>query len=186
MRRNRRPNPAGEVITLICFVGVVLIGTILAIGVFDPGHADPAQPYGGCKEAHLAPHSAGAQDCRAHGWTVRGRIVVNRHGVVKYLALPHCREEDGSGQRPTCGWNLGGRTDGNGRGLSYFVDRHDRVHYVWPERPLGEPTPAPLADALAEGERHEDWATCWLEETPTHVRCPDGYRTRVYGQRGRA
>jgi hypothetical protein len=155
----------------------VTVAMVLPTG---PGHADA--PYGGCKEAWQAPHSQGADWCRAHGWTVRARLLVGPHGVVRMHRLPHCREEDGSGQRSACTWNIGRRVDGDGQGLSYWVGPGDRVHYVWPERPLGEPTPPELADALAEGMVDENWDTCWLDENHTHVRCPDGYLTRVYGQ----
>jgi hypothetical protein len=100
------------------------------------------QPYGGCKEAWQAPTSAGADECRDHGWLVRKRLVVNPHSVVKFNRLPHCTTEDGVGQGP-CTWNIG-RTDGNGVGAAYWVDRRDRVHYVWrqaPRNPWRWPTP---------------------------------------------
>ena len=148
-----------------------------------PAFASWHQPYGGCEEATLAPHSVGAQDCRAHGWTIRRRLAVNPHAVVKGSGLPDCREEDGSGQRSACSWNFHGSHDGNGRGLSYWVDERDHVHYVWPVRPLGTPVTQELGDALAEGEKREKWERCWLDENRTHVACPDGYRVRVYGQR---
>jgi hypothetical protein len=66
------------------------------------------QPYGGCEEATLAPQSAAADECRDHGWTIRRRLAVSGHGIVKGSGLPHCREEDGS----------------------------DRVHYVWVTSPM--------------------------------------------------
>lgn len=88
------------------------------------------QPYGGCKEAWQAPRSAGARQCRAHGWTVTRHIVVGPHRWVRYVDLPLCRFEDGSGQRSACTWNLSIQRQGNGVGLRYWVDRHDRPHYV--------------------------------------------------------
>jgi hypothetical protein len=81
------------------------------------------QPYGGCEEATLAPQSAAADECRDHGWTIRRRLAVSGHGIVKGSGLPHCREEDGSGQRSACSWNFHeGTRDGNDRGASLWVD----------------------------------------------------------------
>ena len=88
------------------------------------------QPYGGCKEAARYTHSPGAHECRVHGWTIRPRLIVTPRGHVVMSRLPHCREEDGSGQRGACSWNIGPRRDGNGRGLAYWLDEHDRTHYV--------------------------------------------------------
>jgi hypothetical protein len=99
--------------------------------------ADAAtQPYGGCGEAYRYSNSAGAQDCREMGWTIRPRLVVNPHGVVVMSRMPHCRNEDGSGTASACTWNIGNRIDGNGRGLAFWNDRHDRSHYVWDRSPL--------------------------------------------------
>jgi len=103
------------------------LGALVAV---QPASA-ATQPVGGCKEAYLYVHSAGAQDCREAGWTIRPRLVVSPRGVVQMSTLPHCREEDGSGQRSACTWNIGHRIDGNGEGLRYWLDRHDRTHYVW-------------------------------------------------------
>jgi hypothetical protein len=142
------------------------------------------QPYGGCEEATLAPYSVGADQCRAHGWTIRTRLAVNPHAVVKGSGLPHCVNEDGSGQRSACSWNFhDGHPDGNGVGLSFWVDHKDHVHYVWPVRPIhghwhwvGQE----LGDALAEGEQHEDdWGQCMFKWRHHHgmaqVMCPDGF-----------
>jgi hypothetical protein len=93
--------------------------------------AQAAQPYGGCDEAYAYARSAGAQDCRDAGWTIRPRLVVGPGGWVYYSVLPHCRHEDGSGQRSACTWNFGqGQKDGNGRGRMIWNDEHDRTHYV--------------------------------------------------------
>lgn len=93
--------------------------------------SDAAQPYGGCDEAYRYARSAGAQDCREAGWTIRPRLVVGPHGYVRMSALPHCIHEDGSGQRSACSWNFHrGGEDGNGKGRMLWIDGHDRVHYV--------------------------------------------------------
>lgn len=140
------------------------------------------QPYGGCEEATLAPHSAGANDCRAHGWTIGTRLAVNPHAVVVGSGLPDCRNEDGSGQASACSWNFDGSHDGNGIGLSYWADKHDRIHYVWPSSPVTSRwhwVGQELADALAEGDqpgRH--WERCitnGVHSRVIRVHCPDGY-----------
>lgn len=113
------------------------ISTILAMAattatILIASPAQASQPYGGCKEAHLAPHSSGASWCRAHGWTVTRRLVVNRYHKVVFDRLPLCRQEDGSGQRSACTWNLHPSTpQGNGIGKGYWLDRRDRAHFVW-------------------------------------------------------
>ena len=45
-----------------------LLGPLLALmfGV-TPVTGSWTEPYGGCKEATLYPHSVGAEECRAHG-----------------------------------------------------------------------------------------------------------------------
>jgi hypothetical protein len=152
------------------------------LGIMAPAHSWQ-QPYGGCEEATLAPHSAGAVECRAHGWTIRTRLAVNPHGLVLGSGLPHCRYEDGSGQRSACSWNFhDGTRDGNGQGLSYWVDERDRVHYVWVRRaayPWHNVSSA-LADSLSEGERpYAYWLRCrttGVQRDPIVVACPDGRR----------
>jgi hypothetical protein len=122
-------------------LGLTLI-LAAAVGALTtaPAHAGTArQPYGGCDEAHNFPHSLGAQDCRVLGWTIRARLVVGPRGYVHFASLPLCREEDGSGQRSACTWNFGpgpeglyhpGQVTGNGIGLKYWMDEHDRQHIV--------------------------------------------------------
>ena len=171
----------------------LMLGGLLAVA--GPGQAQQTrwqQPYGGCVEGHNYPHSQGADECRDHGWTVRQRLVVGPHGVVRFASLPLCREEDGSGQRSACTWNFGpgpeglyhphGHT-GDDQGLAFWVDRHDRVHYVWgwysPITGRWAWVNQELGDALAEGEQQEpnNWRACmyrWRHGL-AQVACPDGF-----------
>jgi hypothetical protein len=107
----------------------ILGGFCAAVLQISPATA-ATQPYGGCDEAYAFARSAGADDCREQGWTIRPRLVVDPHGWVHYSVLPHCKNEDGSGQRSACTWNLGPGVDGNGTGRTFWLDRHDRIHYV--------------------------------------------------------
>lgn len=104
------------------------------------------QPYGGCVEAHRYPHSRGARECRAHGWTIRTRLVVGPHHWVRFSTLPHCETEDGSHTHRPCSWNFD-RTDGNGIGRSYWIGRHGHTHYVRVHRPAYVAPPAPPTDS---------------------------------------
>lgn len=143
-----------------------------------------------CIAAHRTPHSRLAAACRSRGWVVRPRLVVGPRGVVRYSHLPHCRYEDGSGQRSACSWNFTGDdyfggVDGNGYGLVLWNDRHDRAHYVWPLRMdllsgHWQWVSRSLADALAEGEHpNRRWERCLVRYgATTTVICPDGYRER--------
>ena len=123
---------------IIRTTGAALVLTLVSLGIIATGNSSATaagrlsasvQPYGGCKEAHAYPQTRGAADCRALGWTVRPRLVVDPRGVVRFSRLPHCAIEDASSGPVPCSWNFG-PGDGNGRGLSYWVDRHDRTHYV--------------------------------------------------------
>lgn len=96
---------------------IFLATALTSVALITPAEAaDWTQPYGGCKEAWQAPHSAGAQDCRDHGWVVRARVVVGPRGYVRYLRAPACRTEDGPGP---CFWDA--RSRGNGQGSSFFL-----------------------------------------------------------------
>jgi hypothetical protein len=104
--------------------------TVLATGLpassqtvdTDPGRpTETVRPYGGCGEAWQSPRSTGAEWCRSRGWIVRARIVIGPKRFVHMTALPHCRYEDGSGQRSSCTWNVGTPVDGNGIGRAYVV-----------------------------------------------------------------
>lgn len=87
------------------------------------------QPYGGCKEGSRAPHSAGARECRQHGWIVRPRLVVNPGQVIVMIAMPRCINEDGSylrkdgtvGVQRHCYWDDGRK--GNRMGFTAIVDQ---------------------------------------------------------------
>lgn len=106
------------------------------------GWMPPAPSVGGCKEAYIAPQSDAADACRDRGWTIavgeRGRgIIVSPSNVVRYLWLPQCRYEDGSGQRSACTWNMVLPYQGNGMGKALWIDRKDRIHFV--KRTLANP-----------------------------------------------
>lgn len=116
---------SGRVITRAS-VGLLVAAPLLMAAPALAGDA----PYGGCKEAYQAPQSPGARDCRQRGWVIRPRLVVTPDRWIVFTRLPHCRYEDGSGQRSACTWNVGTPQDGNGRGRAYWVDLADRVHYV--------------------------------------------------------
>jgi hypothetical protein len=136
------------------------------------------QPYGGCKEAVLYADSEAAQECREHGWVIRPRLAINPHGVLKASALPHCRHEDGSGQRSACLWDAG--IDGiNGRGDS-FIERHGKVTYVWMSRPHGQWVSRSFDADLDRLQGRKDWTRCAVTWGPdTAVRCPDGVRVAL-------
>lgn len=162
----------------------ILAGAPLTVAVVSqPAHAAWQQPYGGCKEATLAPHSKAAAACRNHGWTINRRLAVSPRGVVKGSGLPHCKNEDGSGQKSACSWNFrDGHRDGNGKGLSYWVSHFGKIRYVWAHSPLTEHrhwVGQPLADALAEGDQpHRKWEQCvtnGVHHRVIKVDCPDGY-----------
>lgn len=111
------------------------------------------------------------------------RLVVSRHGVVQRSSLEHCAVEDGGPTLP-CTWNVGPVRDGDGGGLSYWVGRDRRIHYVWNLLPtfgrwhwVGRQ----LADALAEGggsfADQRPWERCATKVKPNGnrwVKCPDG------------
>lgn len=134
---------------IILVVGVTLVWASLILMSTKAQAAEWTQPYGGCKEATLAPHSAGAEECRAHGWTIMRRLAVNPHGVVKGSGLPACTFEDGSGGPLPCAWNFDGIHTGNDQGLAYWIGTGRHVHYVWAHRP------APISEGYAH------WATLW-------------------------
>lgn len=165
---------------------MVLLSTYgAAVSQLEDARPAASQPYGGCKEAWQAPQSDGADWCRDHGWTVRGNLVVGPRGVVRYDAMPECRHEDGSGQRAACSWNFWGHYQGNGRGLSYWVDRADRARYVWATvdqpREIGPWVTRDQARTLREGYGAPGgfvrWTQCVNRIGDTSVTiCPNGRR----------
>lgn len=179
----RRALAAAAILTIL-----VTSFILLTTGRSYADAAAAPQPYGGCAEAWQAPKSEGADDCREAGWTVRKRVVLNPHAVIRYWNLDPCEYEDGSGTTKTCGWL--GNIDGNGRGLSYFVTGTENKRHgtsLWSPNPLrSHPqrqwVDSGLADALAEGSAHDattrSWEQCWVKygKEATTVSCPDGYR----------
>lgn len=147
-------------------LGVVTGLTLILVCVIV-GHANPAN-------AATAPTTHAARD---------GGITVNRHGVVVETFLHPCKEEDGSGQRAACVWNIAGSPTGDGRGLSYWVGRNDRVHYVWDQgRTPHYPwrwVPQRDQDAFVEGFNRWHFARCmdWHSPQWRHggIRCPNGW-----------
>jgi hypothetical protein len=166
-------------------LAVLLTVVSLTLGFFLAGKADAAdwtQPYGGCDEAWQAPHSEGADACRAHGWTVRSHLVIDPHRVVRMSSLISCGVEDASDGTVPCSWNFGS-TDGNGRGLSFFVSRAHRFHFVWATDPTTgtrwQWVSRSLGDALAESgaprATTRDWQRCIVKYADTTVvSCPNG------------
>lgn len=145
---------------------------------------DP-QPYGGCDEGWMAPHSKGARECRSFGWIIRPRLVVGPHGVVRASWLPSCGVEDSSSGPIPCSWNFR-RTDGNGLGLAYWVTGthgSNRAHFVWAHNPARNGwrwVPSGLSDAIAESGVHNaqrNWMQCVMNgpvHSGTRIKCADG------------
>ena len=105
---------------------IAIIGGLIGLWL-SPGRGYAAEPYGGCDEAWQAPHSQGADDCRALGWTVRPRFVLSPKDRVKYLDLRPCEQEDSDGP---CYWNA--QTMGNGEGDSFIIrGERDGKHRIW-------------------------------------------------------
>jgi len=164
---------------------IMLVMGLPVLGLLVAQRAS-AVPYGGCDEAWQAPHSAGARWCRARGWVVMRRLVVSPRAVVRYSSLPHCPWEDGGENQP-CSWNFG-PGDGNSRGLSYWIGRQDRTHYVWWNNPSSGTTwrwvSREFADVLAEGgypgADRRFWSVCVTRAIPNGwaLRCPDGFRVK--------
>jgi hypothetical protein len=109
------------------FIAGLLLGLLMVVAGQPADASTWTQPYGGCDEGWQAPRSAGAQDCRDHGWIVRSRLVVNPHGRVVAHSMPSCPDEE---RGRFCSWNIN-PTDGNGRGAQFWRDADSRAHYVW-------------------------------------------------------
>lgn len=80
--------------------------------VIAPSTSRWVQPYGGCKEAYVAPRSRGAKECRRHGWLVKRWVVASPRGVVRYISGPAYQLFDSGyiyvGRR----WNMAMTEDG--------------------------------------------------------------------------
>lgn len=108
-------------------------------------------------------------------------LTVTRHGVVTSSALPHCREEDGSGGPRPCTWNVGPGQDGNGYGLAYWVGRHGHVHYIWATDPTAS---GRWSWVNRHGARTYHVTTRCAVRTAGHrpaIKCPNGRRFRIAG-----
>lgn len=111
--------------------GVVLGWTFLlttapAYSAPDPTYSSWQQPYGGCVEAHDYPKSEGANECRAHGWTIKWWIVVSPKDRVQFVdpSINQCANEDAG---RFCTWNFDAPRSA---GLDLWYDGHGRRHYV--------------------------------------------------------
>jgi hypothetical protein len=165
--------------------GIAAIGALMWMGTPSSHGAElVTSPWAAtCIAAHRHAEGATADQCRQAGWTVRPRLVVGPHGVVRYHTMPSCTYEDASDNVP-CSWNIRAG-DGNGRGLAFWAGANNHGHYVWPTSPVRPPfhwVSSGLADALAEGP-NPAWARHWeqcVTRGTTHrvVICPDGYRER--------
>lgn len=113
-------------------IGVgLLFWSLVAVALATEAKAE-AQPYGGCVEAHRYPHSAGANDCRAAGWIIKRKLVVNPHVVVVYSTMPHCKGE----RIRSCTWNVifsrdRSVCDGDCYRAPYWADARGNVHFVY-------------------------------------------------------
>lgn len=118
---NYRNNHRSAVVAFIALV--VIVAGIILIGQGRANAAPPAPLYGGCVEAWQAPQSLGADDCRAKGWTIKSRLVLDPYNRVRIVRVPPCVYEDQS----NCYWNA--QQMGNGRGDSFVNLRH-RIYYA--------------------------------------------------------
>lgn len=105
-------------VTAVTYLAAVAVTALALATWFTP--AESAQPYGGCKEALAYPHTAGARDCRALGWTVNANVVVSPRSVLVATRWEPCRRKDSHG----CYW------DARGEGRSFYVNRQGEYHYV--------------------------------------------------------
>lgn len=83
-------------------------------------------PYGGCKEAWMAPRSEGADWCRDRGWVVRSRFVITPKKLVVHNRMRPCPREDSG----NCYWDADRR--GNQEGWGFIIKgQRDGKHRVW-------------------------------------------------------
>lgn len=155
MTNNQHNRTAWAFAVLVVGLLLVMMGLLLA----PKGEA--AQPYGGCDEAWQAPHSTGADECRALGWTVKRSLVLDPTNRVRALmGVAPCVSED---QETQCFWKATCR--GNGRGDS-FVVLNGRHWYV----SFGHPCLMGQSDQ-AEQDRWRDLFDSMRAVTP-HCRAP--------------
>ena len=115
---------ARRALASVAILIIFIAGLIAALA----GRANAAVYDAECKRAWNEPNGQAAEYCRSQGWTIKSRLVVHKKGVLTFSRLPHCKNEDGSGQKSACLWN--GKVDGNGKGKSFWVSRSDKIHYV--------------------------------------------------------
>jgi len=167
-------------------ITLAVLASVLTGTGMQPASATPAPSVSqaDCLQAYHHSRGAVAQNCREAGWTIRPRLVVGPHGVVRMSHLPHCRYEDGSGTASACTWNVGHRIDGNGIGAAYWIGNgnRDHTHYVWSGSPLRRGWHwATSADRMASGMDR----TCIVRNGTTVTsglvaRCAGGNGGRTY------
>jgi hypothetical protein len=126
MYQPKEENVAWLAVKAALFMALLVASLIVLL----PSNARATEPYGGCDEAWQAPLSDGAMECRMLGWTVRPRLVIDPHGVVRAYLLPGCKRED-SGR--LCIWDAAKR--GNHEGASFWRDGKGRTRFVWMKDP---------------------------------------------------
>lgn len=116
----------GVAVGIVAFA-FLMVYTAPANAAPDPTYSSSwRQPYGGCDEAWQAPHSTGADECRAHGWTVKWWIIVSPKDRVRYVdpSINQCANEDAG---RFCTWNFSvPRRDG----LDLWYGGAGHRHYV--------------------------------------------------------
>ena len=115
-------------------LAVALVSVVALDADAIPENPEVQQPYGGCKESWpFNVDTPGADDCRALGWIITNRVLLDPNHVLRGTTLPTCKYEDGSGQRGRkCIWN--GGKQGNHRGATYIMrghGKHRSALYVW-------------------------------------------------------
>lgn len=167
----------------------LLVGAGLA-ATGPQADADVA-PYGGCDESWRYVKSEGADWCRAHGWTVRNRVLIDNHGVSREIVLPACRFEDGSRQRDNCVEHGDRINDGTRPAFSYWIHQGAReagkpvsswLHYFWTADPrvaAGDRWVSTDEDRELDSRYSpKDWNDCYVTASPVRadIRCADGTR----------
>lgn len=91
----------------------------------------------------------------------RPSLEVTAHRVLVRESMRECRYDEAAGG--PCFWNA--REDGNGSGLSFWVNRNDRIRYVWLYDPtagdFGWSWVTPREDRRLDRHRHPRvWTRC--------------------------